>query len=155
MDSLPLELLGTLTDVHGNLLIELLHSPAHRVLYIRWFGNLTGREVSYASQEVARVQAELHYPLLLNDKSNATGDWSEAMDWVEYEVLPQVLNSGLRAIAYVFSPDMHNQLISLRFFERVKQYLPIQMFYDLPSAWQWLRRYRLPPSAAGLEPDPA
>ena len=134
-----LEPIGTVPDTNGNPLVDLLHSPGQHVLCARWYGNLTGREVTRVAQEYLRVEATLHYPLLLNDKSQATGDWSEAMDWLEYEWLPQATESGLRAVAYVFSPDMHNQLASLAFFERVRQHLPIQLFYDVPAAWQWLR----------------
>lgn len=140
MFSLPLEPLRALTDAHGNPIAELLHTPAHHLLYVRWYGNLTGPEVKHVAEEALLVQADRRYPLLLNDKSHATGDWTEAMDWLEYEWLPQAIQGGMQAIAYVFSPDMHNQLSSIDFFERVRQHLPIQMFYNVPTAWQWLRR---------------
>ena len=139
MSSLHLEPLGTVADANGKPLVDFLHSPTQKVLCARWYGNLTGREVTRVAQEYLRAQTTLHCPLLLNDKSQATGDWSEAMDWLEYEWLPQAMEGGLHAIAYVFSPDMHNQLASLAFFERVRKHLPIQLFYDVPAAWQWLR----------------
>ncbi|MBT9395306.1 hypothetical protein KLP40_19220 [Hymenobacter sp. NST-14] len=138
--SIHLEPLGSLTDDSGNPLVEVQHAPAHGLLYVKWFGNLTGREVIHVARHDLKLQAKLHHPLLLNDKSHATGDWSEAMEWLEYEWLPQAMLEGLRAVAYVFSPDMHNQLASFEFFERVRQYLPIQMFYDVPTASQWLQR---------------
>lgn len=139
MSPLHLEPMGTISDTSGKPLVDLLHSPRHKLLGTQWYGNLTGREVMQVAQEYLHLQSRLHYPLLLNDKSQATGDWSEAMDWLEYEWLPQAMKSGLRAMAYVFSPDMHNQLASLTFFERVRKHIPIQLFYDVPAAWQWLR----------------
>lgn len=139
MSSLVLHPLGTVLDTNGQLLVELLHSPTQQVLCARWHGNLTGREVLHVAAEYLRAQTTLRYPLLLNDKRHATGDWSESLDWLEYEWLPQALASGLRAVAYVFSPDMHNQLASLEFFTRIRRHVAIQLFYDVPTAWQWLR----------------
>ncbi|RSK36169.1 hypothetical protein [Hymenobacter metallilatus] len=154
MDALDLKPLGTLPDANGAVLVELLHNPACKLLYVRWFGNLTGREVVYVARESLKLQENMHFALLLNDKTNATGDWSETLEWLEYEWLPQIMAGGLRAIAYVFSPDMHNQLASLEFFERVRQYLPIQLFHDTPSAWQWIRR-QPPPLRATVSEEPA
>ncbi|MFD2786029.1 hypothetical protein [Hymenobacter rubripertinctus] len=141
---LPLEPLGTLPDANGKPLADIQHSSAHGLLYVQWFGNLTGREVIHVARNYLTLEADLHYPLLLNDKRHSTGDWSEAMEFLEYEWLPQAMQEGLRAVAYVFSPDMHNQLASLEFFERVRQHLAIQLFYDMPAAWQWLRTQSRP-----------
>ncbi|MDU0371765.1 STAS/SEC14 domain-containing protein [Hymenobacter endophyticus] len=150
MDSLHLQPIGTLPDANGAVLVELQYAAPQKVLYVRWFGNLTSREVTLVAQEALKLQGQYPFTLLLNDKTNATGDWVEAMDWLEYEWLPRAMEGGLRSIAYVFSPDMHNQLASMEFFERVRQYIPIQMFQDVPAAWQWLRRQGLPPRTAAL-----
>lgn len=136
---LPLQRLGSITDAHGKPVVDAYHSPAHHLLYVQWFGNLTGNEVVSATRELLKVRGQLHPPLLLNDKSHATGDWGEAIDWLEYEWLPQAMQEGLRAMAYVFSPDVHNQLVSLTFFKRMHQYLPIRVFGTVPDAWEWLR----------------
>ncbi|UPL49967.1 hypothetical protein [Hymenobacter sublimis] len=146
--SLPLEFLGSLPDAHGHPLVEFHHSPTHQLLYVQWFGNLTGREIIRVARDGLGLHARLRYPLLLNDKSQATGDWSEAMDWLEYEWLPQAMDTGLRAIAYVFSPEVHNQLVSVDFFERVRQQLPIQLFHKLPAAWEWLAQEHHSPDPA-------
>ncbi|SHJ04850.1 hypothetical protein SAMN02745146_2113 [Hymenobacter daecheongensis DSM 21074] len=132
--------LQTVLDEHGRLIASFRHYPNEQLLYIRWSGNLTGKEVIRVAMAGGAIQQELHCPLLLNDKTDATGDWSEALPWLEYEWLPQALAEGLRAFAYVFSPDMQNQIISLEFAERVSKQLPIQLFYDVSTAWEWLRR---------------
>ncbi|UYZ65072.1 hypothetical protein [Hymenobacter weizhouensis] len=138
---LPLTMhrLGTITDAHGHPVVDAHYSPDHHVLYVQWFGNLTGHEVVSATQELLKFRSQYRLPLLLNDKSQATGDWSDAIDWLEYEWLPQAVQEGLRAIAYVFSPDVHNQLVSLSFLERMRQYVPIRAFGTVPDAWLWLR----------------
>jgi hypothetical protein len=137
-------LLATVYDVHGQLLAEFWHYQAEQVLYARWFGNLTAPEVIRGAKQAAELQSWLHSPLILNDKHHASGDWSEAITWLEYEWLPQALDDGLHALAYVFASDVSNQIVSLEFAKRLKPYLPVRLFYDVPKAWSWLRRQSLP-----------
>ncbi|OWP63237.1 hypothetical protein CDA63_10305 [Hymenobacter amundsenii] len=150
MNNLSLVPLGSLTDTNGKPLVDIQHSPERGLVYVQWFGNLTSREVVQVARSYLDIQTKLHNPLLLNDKRLATGDWSEAMEWLEYEWLPACIHAGLRTIAYVFSPDMHNQLASLDFYERVQQHLHLKLFYDMPAALQWLQQ-RSQSSASGFE----
>ena len=137
-------LLLTVPDTHGQLLIEFWHYEAEQVLYARWYGNLTATEVIQGAQQATALQSWLHCPLLLNDKHHSTGDWSEAMTWLEYEWLPQAVKDGLRAVAYVFATDVSNQIVSLEFAKRVQPHLAIKLFYSLSEAWGWLRHQPLP-----------
>lgn len=148
MNSFALQPLSTLTDASGQLLARIEHDPARRLLAVQWFGNLTGRQVIYVARETQQLNLDQPYQLLLNDKSQATGDWSEALDWLEYEWL--ALAGGLRAIAYVFTPDMHNQLASYRFVDRLTPHVRIEIFHDTSSAKDWLAH-----EATAPEPDPA
>lgn len=145
MSSFKLQPLSTLTDDSGQQLATIEHDPARQLLAVYWFGNLTGPQVVDVARRTMQLSAECPYQLLLNDKSQATGDWSEALDWLEYEWLPQVLVGGLHAIAYIFTPDMHNQLSSYRFLERLTPYVRIEAFHDMPTALQWLERAAMPP----------
>ncbi|HEX8349273.1 MAG TPA: hypothetical protein VF598_04885 [Hymenobacter sp.] len=137
-------LLTTIADAHGHLLVEFWHYQAEQVLYARWFGNLTAEEVIRGAEQAAVLQSWLHSPFILNDKHQATGDWSEAITWLEYEWLPQAMHDGLHALAYVFASDVSNQIVSRAFAKRLEPHLPIQLFYDVPKAWGWLRRQPLP-----------
>ncbi|SHL47346.1 hypothetical protein [Hymenobacter psychrotolerans] len=134
------EHLGLLRDEHGAPLLRLLYYTAESLLYAQWFGNLTAESVVAGARAALVAQQQLQPALLLNDKSVATGDWTESMDWLEVEWLPLTLRHGLRAFAYVFAPDMLNQPSALDFAARVSRQLSIQLFYDLDTALTWLRR---------------
>jgi hypothetical protein len=135
-------------DAHGNRLVELYYAPDRELLHVEWFGNITGREVIYVAQEFLKVQKQLHITALLNDKSHASGDWTESMEWLEFDWLPQVLLEGLRAVAYVVSPDAGTHYASRDFLERVARHIPIQLFHDVPSANKWLNsQVQLNPNA--------
>lgn len=134
--------LQSVLDKHGILIASFRHYPDEQLLYIRWTGNLTGQEVIKVARVAGEIQQALYCPLLLNDKTDATGDWSEALPWLEYEWLPDAVKQGMQAFAYVFSPDMRNHLISLAFAEHVRRKIPVELFYDTATAWEWLRRQR-------------
>lgn len=136
--------LGLVLDAHGAPLLQQFYLPAEQLLYVQWFGNLTADSVVAGAQAVLATQEQLKFPLLLNNKHGSTGDWSEAMEWLEFEWLPQAYRLGLRAFAYVFAPDLNNQLASLDFVARSSQLLSIQVFYDADSARTWLQTHRLP-----------
>ena len=126
--------LGLLRDEHGAPLLRLLYYPSESMLYAQWFGNLTPESVIAGAQAALEAQQKLRPALLRNDKSAATGDWSEAMDWLEFEWLPLAIHYGMHAFAYVFAPDMINQPSALEFATRVGQHRPIQLFYDVDTA---------------------
>ena len=153
MHSFNLQLLSTLTDDSGLLLARIEHDPARQLLAVHWYGNLTGQQVIDVAGRTMQLSAGQPYHLLLNDKSQATGDWSEALDWLEYEWLPEVLLAGLHAIAYVFTPDMHNHLASYQFLERLTPYVCIEAFSELPPALEWLEQADAPPTITELEND--
>ncbi|UOG76157.1 hypothetical protein MTX78_06055 [Hymenobacter tibetensis] len=132
--------MGVLLDAHGAPLLHQFYYPAEQLLYVQWFGNLTAESVVAGAKVVLQTQEKLRFPLLLNNKHGSTGDWSEAMEWLEFEWLPQAYASGLRAFAYVFAPDLNNQLASLEFVARSSQRLAIQVFFDPILAQVWLQQ---------------
>ncbi|SDY07194.1 hypothetical protein [Hymenobacter psychrophilus] len=150
MSSFKLQPLSTLTDDSGQQLATIEHDPARQLLAVHWFGNLTGQQVVDVTRRTMQLTANCPYQLLLNDKSQATGDWSEALDWLEYEWLPPVLVGGLHAVAYVFTPDMHNQLASYRFLERLIAYVRVEVFSNMPDALQWLEQAAAAPTIRNL-----
>ncbi|TGE16780.1 STAS/SEC14 domain-containing protein [Hymenobacter elongatus] len=138
--STPYTDLGTVLDAHHRPIASFRFYPEQQLLYIRWTGNITEAEVIKVATAAGPIQQQYHCALLLNDKTDSTGEWADALPWLEYEWLPLALEEGLRAFAYVFSPDMQNQIISVEFAERVGKHLPIQLFYDVETALEWLRR---------------
>jgi hypothetical protein len=135
--------LGLLHDVHGAPLLRQRYYPHEQLLYVQWYGNLTAETVVAGARAVLETQQKLPCLAVLNDKQTSTGDWMEAMEWLEFEWLPQAHELGLRAFAYVFAPDLNNQLASLDFVNRAKQMLAVQVFYDTETALAWLRDQRL------------
>lgn len=128
----------TLPDTHGGPMVEFLHHPEEETLQLRWHGHLTAEDVVQAGKLSLEYQPGLHYRRLFNDKSQASGDWHEAMPWLHYEWLPHAIAGGLRAMSYVFSPDPVDLPGSYAFISLARSSLAIEAFYNTDEAWRWL-----------------
>jgi hypothetical protein len=134
-DAIPLV---TLPDSYGAPLAEYFFFPNNSLLYVRWHGNLTAPEVIQGVMEGTQWLDKYHFTRVLNDKRDATGDWSEALPWLQYEWLPQAVKAGLKAIAYILSPVLEAQIVSHEFVEAVQDQILISLFTDEADARRWL-----------------
>ena len=131
-------LLSTLPDSYGAPLAEFYYDPTNALLYIRWHGNLTAAEVIRGAQEGSRFLQEYAFVKVLNDKRDTAGDWSEALPWLQYEWQPLAVAAGLRAIAYILSPDLEAQIVSQEFVEAMRPQLHVSLFTHEADACRWL-----------------
>ena len=134
----PYTRLLTLDDAHGAPLAEFIHYPGHDLLQVSWHGPLTAAEIIRGVRHGGQWRDELGYTRILNDKSDAGGDWSEVLPWLEYEWLPEVTEAGIGAIAYVFSKKVENRFLTRQFIEAVRKSIAIEVFEDLGQAYEWL-----------------
>ncbi|MDO7875829.1 hypothetical protein Q5H93_13890 [Hymenobacter sp. ASUV-10] len=139
MSSAEPTLLLALTDDHGAPLAEYFHYPADELLYVRWHGQLNADVVIKGSQQGRNWREAMRYTRVLNDKSDTGGDWREALPWLQYEWLPLALGAGIRAMAYVFSPDRDNRFASQEFINTIRPHMAIELFDDVDTALAWLR----------------
>ena len=131
-----------LNDFYGAPLAEFYYFPQrlsqNAALYIRWHGNLTAAEVVRGVKAGSALMEIYPFARVLNDKRDTSGDWSEALPWLEYEWLPQAVAAGLRASAYLLSPAPEAQMVSQEFVRLVRQRLHIVLFLREEEARHWL-----------------
>ena len=148
----------TVEDDHHAALAEYAFYACKDLMYVRWHGHLTGAEIIRGVQEAGAWTMPLNFSLILNDKSDTGGDWSEALPWLQYEWLPLALQAGVKAMAYVFSPDRENRFASQHFVAALRPHMAIELFEDVDVALAWLQQYqpgRAESSPAVLAPRPA
>ena len=104
----------------------------------RWYGHLTADNVVAAANAYLSVMQKVSKPKLLNNKSDATGDWSEANDWLEFEWLPKAYQAGLRCMAHVYSNNMFSRLSSRDLIQRLAPHVKIRSFDNRATAEDWL-----------------
>jgi hypothetical protein len=104
----------------------------------KWSGHITADEVVSAAQAYLELVRSSGCPKLLNDKSDVTGDWEEANDWLQYEWLPRAKEAGLRYLAHVYSFNMFSKLAARELQERVSPELCMKNFHERHLAEEWL-----------------
>ena len=134
-DAIPLL---TLSDSYGAPLADYYYFPQHSFLYIRWHGNLTAAEVIQGVMKGTQYLEKYSCTRVLNDNRDATGDWSEALPWLQYEWLPQAITAGITAIAYILSPVLEAQIVSLDFVAAMQNQIHIALFLNEKDARNWL-----------------
>jgi len=78
---------------------------------------------------------------VLTNHSKASGNWEEALPWLQYDWLPSAQARGLEMLAYVVSPDPASRLTQADhqdFVEALQQTLYVHSFRHLPPARHWL-----------------
>ena len=138
MPAAPHTLLFHLLDSQGKPLADYSHYPTHDLIYVTWHGHLGVDEVVLGARKHLQLQAELHTARLFNDKTDSSGDWREALPYLHYEWLPLVKAVGLRAMAYLFSPDVAARIVSEDFVAAVRPHLAIELFSSADDAWAWM-----------------
>ena len=132
-------LLTAITDSYGAPLAEYYFFPDNGLLYVCWHGQLTAAEVIRGVLEATRLLEVHAFQRVLNDKRDTGGDWSEALPWLEYEWLPKAVAAGLRAIAYIQSPNLEAQIVSQDFVAAVRSQVQISLFTTEEDAQEWLQ----------------
>ena len=127
-----------LSDFYGAPLAEFYYLPQNATLYIRWHGNLTAAEVVRGVKASSVLMETRPFARVLNDKRDTSGDWSEALPWLEYEWLPQAVAGGIRAIAYLLSPDLKSQIVSQEFMDHIGRQVHTALFRHEEPARLWL-----------------
>jgi hypothetical protein len=128
----PIQLKNALGEVFINL-IQHKH-----FIEAKWQNHITADDVIAAGQFYLSYIKRHPSHKFLNDKSDVSGDWTDANTWLEFEWLPQVLNEGLRCIAHVHSDDMISQIAERDLFKIASPQLQMKDFSDHDQAINWL-----------------
>ena len=92
------------------------------------------------SQNYLHQLGPLHCPYLLNDNTGLWGPWFDSLEWLSTTWLPQAQLLGLRYVAHVVQTDTHSDILTLRQLPRTSSRLEVQLFDEVASAEDWLRR---------------
>ncbi len=123
-------------NLHAQIRIE--HYPHKDFFYIKWCGHINSEDTIAVAKKYLELQQSFHCPKILNDKSDVTGDWAEANDWLEYEWLPLAVAAGLRYFSMVVSRDLHDLAPAQDLQKRFSPDCEVKLFRDLTQAKEWL-----------------
>ncbi|WP_242926994.1 hypothetical protein [Pontibacter vulgaris] len=131
-----------LKNQQGNVFVNISYQPDY--IEAKWHGHITADEVVTAAIAYLQLIQEHSCPKLLNDKTEVTGDWQDANDWLEFEWLPKVRAAGLKYLAHVYSQNIFSRLSARDLIERVSPELMMRNFFNREEAINWLQQCTMP-----------
>lgn len=133
----------SLPDAHGAPLVDFEFYPTLDLVHMRWHGHLTAEAVVRGATAGMELFAGWALPARLLSKHLAvTGEWSEALPWLQYEWLPIVRTRGVRRVAHLLSHNTASQLLNYpggpEFIHAFAHEVRAQSFRHEEPAWRWL-----------------
>lgn len=117
--------------------ICITHDLCKGWLYVDWKGPQGPESVRWGCEQIHVFLRSSGCHKILNDNTNATGDWERAARWIGQEFLPTLAASGLEYVAWVYSPDY----ASRRAIDLTLSFITVPMvvsFEDVAAAYAWL-----------------
>ncbi len=124
----------------GELLGYMSLEEGGQLLVGRWVGDFDAEKVEAAIHVTLNmIPPGLQCRAVLTDGSGATGDWSELVPWMQYDMLPRLVELGVNLVAKVRSADPSARLAHQDYARFAARYISIRLFDDPHSARAWLR----------------
>ncbi|WP_207432775.1 hypothetical protein [Sabulibacter ruber] len=120
------------------------HNPSLDVIDTKWFGYASQNDLRKACEIGLEVLAQTGCPYKLNDNTEHTGPWADAVAWLEKDWLPRAMKYGLRYLAHVAQEhsygDAAGQVMKISQIGRQLEYC---MFNNREDALAWLKSCQL------------
>ncbi|MBA9076759.1 hypothetical protein [Rufibacter quisquiliarum] len=116
------------------------HNQGLGVIDTLWYGYASQQDLKNACGLGLEVLEKSTCAYKLNDNSQLSGPWSDAVGWLEKEWLPRAMQAGLRYLAHVANRHSYGEVAGevLRI-SQIGEQLEYCMFYSREEALAWLK----------------
>lgn len=128
--------------------LTIWHDCHNQWLYVEWRGEQRLEEIQDTCLYALANLPLANYTKILNDSTQATGNWAAAAPWLGINLFPQLAAAGLTYMAWVYAADF-NSRFAIDSTLRCATDLIIVTFDDLDAAWAWLQQADKAPVAVG------
>lgn len=106
-------------------------------IYINWIGDIDLEDVKKGTHAYLDLLAISGCNKLLNDNTELTSNFLEINEWIEENVVPRAVNSGLRYMAHILSPKFITRFSGIDLGLRMKP-VDFHSFKKVSKAKKWL-----------------
>lgn len=107
-------------------------------IYINWVGDIDLEDVKKGTNAYLDLLAISGSSKLLNDNSELTSNFLEINEWIEENVVPIAVESGLRYMAHILSPKFIARFSAIDLGLRMKP-VDFHAFKKRSKAEKWLK----------------
>lgn len=127
-------------SVFQNSHVEIEYNEQRHCLMVNWVGFQNANTVKDGCNRILNMMKLHNCSRIFNDNSNVLGGWMEACDWIVNKWLPVAQHSGLKYLAWVYSPSTFSKLSTIYALSKFKGDITAKAFDDTESALKWLDR---------------
>ena len=116
------------------------HNREQNIIDTLWYGYASKNDLKKACSVGLELLEEVKCPYKLNDNSQFTGPWSDAITWLEEEWLPRAMKAGVKYLAHVASSNSFGEHAGeVMQISKIGQNLEVCIFDNRDKALEWLR----------------
>jgi hypothetical protein len=118
--------------------LTLWHDCTNQWLYVEWKGKQELETIKEICDYVLQHVPLTGFTKVLNDSTQAVGNWTAAAEWLGRDLFPRLSAVGFTHMAWVYALDF-NSRFSIDSTLRCANSLTIVTFDDLDAACTWLQ----------------
>jgi hypothetical protein len=116
----------------------LSYIQADQWIYAEWIGEQTLETVIYNCKQITDAVKKYACTKVLNDNRRLSGNWVNAIDWVEKEWIPNLFIGGCEYFAWVQSECLRSQASVQETVKLNFRNIKVLIFDDIEAAKAWL-----------------
>ena len=133
-------MLKEIKNAFGRTFYRIEYREELNVIEAQWYGFATVQDLKHAVNAGLEVHEKNNCPFRLNDNTDFSGPWTDAVSWLEHEWLPRAYKAGIRYLAHVarassFGEEAGEALLS----SRIGSSIEVRLFTDKEAAMNWLK----------------
>ncbi len=120
------------------------HNPELNIIDTKWYGYASQNDLRKACEIGLELLEQTKCPYKLNDNSELTGPWADAVAWLEKDWLPRAMQAGLRYLAHVAHEHSYGETAGqVMQVSKIGRQLEFCAFNSRPEALAWLKACQL------------
>jgi hypothetical protein len=121
-------------EVLGSIQIE----PDLQLLIGHWQCDANPENIAVGLNAALEIVQHFRCRAIISNGTEGTGDWSDMLPWLQYQMLPDLLRHGIQFVANVSSSDPGGRLAHQKLAQQAAGILTLRLFDNLASARAWL-----------------
>ena len=126
--------------LHDTVSQMIYYLPKQNCLHVQWLGHHDADTALEGCKNILELVRTTNSTRLLNDSSEAFGEWRELAQWIGATFVPQLQAAGIEAIAWVNAMDWPARSCVASSMHYLREPAVVAFEFDeLDAAHEWLR----------------
>ncbi|MDB5013662.1 MAG: hypothetical protein JWQ25_1864 [Daejeonella sp.] len=117
-----------------------IHDEDNNWIFSDWIGFIREEDIKNWSLPFLEMIKQTNCQNFLNSNLEVQSTWQNANPWIVAELIPKVIEAGLKNYAHIIPSQLFGQLTAKDLESKIKDTnFTMKIFEDIDSAQRWLR----------------